>query len=1060
MIKSLSDIIGNSEWSNQEVTVRCKIESGPKTGTRGGQKTLYDLDTSGFNYRGEAYLSLWHESPEWFGPITKTEDHVRELLEEVPLQSNETVLVRGIPNRYQDKWYLNVSSVLIRQPELTIGKSEMRKASECPRIYDLLYEKQIYNPNQFSSSGGSLKGVVAHTVLEKVIDDSLYRSFFNTQSWSTSDIKSCVKDVIENEFSLEMAISRLAWVSTNQIKENAVSALEPLFTNEHFCKLIAEANELEVERTLATSTGFNGRVDLLIDGIPYDLKTTYEFDQQTLRKHKFQLRLYLLALLIETLQPGESMRDYLDEFPSGVIVYPNLKHSNEVRFEEVELRKKDIAELLELRNEAAVLRDAFSVPTTYERDCNGCTFKEETTVGAGENGEMLPSPCKFHCQSERRWSCFEVKDGDVITQCPLFEECDQRLEFRDPRVTDHYTTLRNALNAELEARVEAGEKLDQLDAESLSQAGLLLTGLQAQVRRGESRIVYEANGNVVPGFDIGETVRISPDGSDLYRRATYCGQSGSELVFQFNGKPDHRFGRADETYTVTQTLEATTYSRNLLAQLDYAQRSGVSPLIENTQRAHEAEQRLDPDEPSKIASFLDNKELYIDLPARRDRNQLLSELVESIVTTEFAAPSGEPISEDDQRVLVLTEHPHQADRLGQVLADTESAVRLDGLGKGTLETITPGQDSHEIYRSILEANTIVSTMDYALSEQWFHRMESGDEDNRSHSDRFFDAVVLVGATTLAEPQFHFLQILGDRLIAIGDVLQNGPEMISQEAREEGLGESYFVRSYRRFSRLESSSAQCVSFPGEIVSHAADIFQETDRNINGIDGTIQFEHVDAFSEATTNETTVTHTIESQTDDPRYLRLRPKESVDALYINQQLNSLRTLDADTLRVGQTYTIGDVRFEVLTNAPNDSSAHEVEINIGIENTPYLSRRLLKNVDEAERIAELAARESPDRIVTPFVAQAQEIRYQIQQYDLDIPVQLPRELDGTIEDSAIVSLTTANDEHIPASNIANVETAYELLTSGRELLIVGHEPTISRNSIFKRLIDATDTEA
>jgi len=515
MIYALPAVVDETDHHGEEITVRCTVRDGPKAGNRGGQKTMYELDTSGCQFGGPAFLSCWHEAPEWTDTFGATPEYVHETLDNVPLQHGETVIARGVPNEHNDTWYFNVTSILIRDPETLIGKSEMRSTSECPRIYDLKYKKQVYSPGRYDMSPGAVKGRIVHTLLEYAIDDPDYRENFDT-GWSEAAMEACFKDVLDAEYAIELALCRLAWISSNNIKENAWDAIVPLLTDETFTRTVAEAETVNTEVSLSSSLGFNGRVDLVIDGTPYDLKTTYKPSDAQRNHHRFQLRIYLLALTLETLESGEQLMDQIEEGIEGVLLYSNLADRDGVETERVELRKHDLHAIMEMRNDAAVLREGFGTPTTYGRDCTGCTFKEATTIGNNTDDKTLPAPCQFYCQSERRWDCFETSDdGDIITQCPLFDECDQRLEFRNPAVTDHYNELRTALNSERKARHALGTELNHLSRDVLIQTGLLLPKLTLNAVEGQRRLRFTINQPVVPSFRPGDTVRLYHTDTDV-----------------------------------------------------------------------------------------------------------------------------------------------------------------------------------------------------------------------------------------------------------------------------------------------------------------------------------------------------------------------------------------------------------------------------------------------------------------------------------------------------------------------------------------------------------------
>ncbi len=1054
MIHALEDVLTESSVLGTEITVRCRIKDGPTESARGGEKTLYGLDVQNVQFDGTALLSFWHDDPGWFDGLKQTPAAVRSPIEDVPLREGEEVLVRGIPREYaQDsKWYLNVTSLLVRNPDVPIGKSEMRQANECPRIYDLAFAKNTYHPGRYDLSPGAIKGKIVHRVLERAIEDETFRDRFD-DGWTEQQIEECFEQTLEEDFSIELALCRLAWVSPNQIKEHAWDALVPLFQSDRLAETIATADNCQAERTLTDTVGFNGRVDLVVDGRPYDLKTNYFLDDYQPEQHAFQLRVYLLALLLERLDDGESLSDHLERGVSGFLVYPHLSGHDGVRFEEVSLTWEHVGEILQLRNEAVTLRDAFGVPTTYNRDCDGCQFKEETTIGSGETKTTLPSPCKFYCQSERRWDCYETDEsGAVTSQCNLFDECEQRLDFRDPRVTDHYNRLRTALHDERAVRNAAGSELDRLDPQTLTDAGLRVPGLQIEQLQGKRRLVYASEEPVIPSFTPGDTVRITETATNMSRQATYIARDGDSFVFELRETPDATFINPASTFEATRTLETDSLPRELLSQLDYAQRSGVSPLMEKDGQAEDAIITTSASEFDDLVDPLTYKEVYVDVPVHTDRTAIVTDLVQTVTQAHVEKPDGDgPVDEDEQRTLVLTSDPSLGDVITETLPD-ESSVRMDGFA-GTDNAITGESSGHDIYQSIADCSVLVSSTQYALSERVFHAMTSGDEEARTHTDRFFDTVVIAGAETITEPQFHYLQILADRVVAIGDARSHGPELVSESAREEGLDEPYFVRSLRRFARIESESALSVRLPGSASNAVQPLLENYEGSFNWIEGSLTFENVSGENASSLRETTITRSIPCNGDEPRRLRLRPVDEVDAIQVSRQLSNLRNLNADELRVGQTYTVQDIRFEIVTNAASDGDAHEMTVNIPLSATPYLAPRLLFNEAEAERVVDLCADSQPDIVITPYAAQANKIRTRLTEASIDVPVRLPRELTGEPVDDAVLSLVAANEEHSVPTPLDDPDYLYHIMTGARNLRIVGNKPTLSRQSAFELLL-------
>ena len=1058
MMYSASTIVGDKSYNDEEITVRCTVKDGPKGGDRRGNKTLYELAVSQNEFDGKAFLSFWNDEPEWTDSFGETESYVLNAVSNVPLETGEIVVARGIPKTHQGKWYFNVTSIVVRQPETAIGKSEMRTSSECPRIYELAFDKQVYSSGSYDLSAGAIKGNIVHDFLEYAVKSDEYQGLFNS-GWDESDIDNCFDDILNREYSLKLALCRLAWISTNHIKENATSAIETLVNDDTFRDIISNGENIDTEIALSDATGFNGRVDLVVDGIPYDFKTHYRVSESEIEKHRFQLRVYLFAFLLETLEVGETVTDRIEDGVEGMLIYPSRADVDGVHYESVRLRERDVADILKMRNEAVVLREGFGTSTTYGRDCEGCSFKDQTVIGKGEaEGTTLPSPCKFHCQSERRWDCFETnKNGDIVSQCQLFGECDQRLEYRIPEHTDHFNQLRNALTAEREARKRLGVSLDRLANETLEQAGLRIPDLTINTLNGRQRLILDNGSSVVPSFEPGASVRISRKDSEHYLSVTYYGTSGSEIIFELNGRPSRGFLDARATYVATRTHSTAQFPRDLLRQVDYVQRSGMSPLIDRENPASDAREILSPSELNDVQNYVNTGDVYIDVPVRRDRLNLISEITEKIASASLQIPDEEQnIPNDEKRILVLSGIPNLTDNIVDQLNDVSGTIRMDGFADPDVPSITPKMGSHEIYEALDSSRVIVSSLNYALSDDVFHAMETGDEDDRGHSEKFFDTIVLIGADTLTEPQFHFLRSLGDRFVGIGDIHRRQPELVSGKARESPLGEMYFSRVFKHYSSVDSRNHICLQVPAELPGELQGIFSRLDFDTEQIPGSIDFVNSSGETNTAISSTTIEEIIPrgNESSEARFIRLEPVENVDALQITHQLEQLRTLDAGDLTIQNKYTIQDIRFRVLTNNPIDGDAHRLEVNVPVESTPYLHRHLLKNESEVEEVVDICQTELPDMVVTPFVAHANSIRDGLRAEGLEVPVRLPSEIDGKIRDKVILSAAVADEKRAVSPPVSEIETLYTLLTTGQDITLVGDRTTLERNSVFSSLLD------
>ncbi len=1068
MIVSLHNVVHNAEkyavtdlskgeqvFKDKELTVRCEVSGIPSTGTAGGEKTLYPVDDPTTQVEDEVLLSFWYEDPNW-GWLEETDEAIQTLVDTAPLQRGEELLVRVIPVHRDGKWYLNVTSLFVRNPDMTIGKSEMRSANECPRIYDLRYRKNVFNPNRYDISKGAVKGNIAHRALERAIDRSEFAANFES-GWTDGDVEELMDAVVDESFSMEMTLCRLAWVSPNDIKEFAENSVRNLLQDARFTKLVRGTETLETERTIADSYGLNGRVDLMIDGSPLDLKTNFFLEDGMKQRHRFQLRLYLFGVLLENLDQGTSLDEAMDELPPGVIIYPNLRDESDPVYQRVELEHRHIEDIMQLRNQAATLRDSFAVPTTYDRDCSGCYFKHEDTIGSGAGaGQTLPSACKFHCQSERRWACHETNDeGEVKTECPLYHECDQRLEYRNPSVTDHYNQLRSALQKEERARKDAGKTMARMTDEVLESAGMQLSELSFEEALSSRRMLY--SGESVRLFEPGSPVRIVPEDEATHAVATYCGTQEGGHVFEFDGSPPTDFKRFKVTYRATRAVESTSFPRRLLSELDYAQRIGIDPRLRESGEISPSPEQISPGAVEEISKYLDNRQVFVDLPARVSRAEKLTQLVHEVTQAPLQSLDGDSVPDDDRRVLVLGARLPELNSVADHLVDGDNIIRIDGFGD-TKNAYGPDSNSHRLYEAIRDSDTIVSSAQYALQEGVFHSMTSGDESARPHSSRFFDTIVILGAETLTEPEYVFLRDLGDRTVAVGDANRESPEMVSEEAREKGLTESYYVNAYKRFSTISSESAESISIEGEASTPVAEFFEPLDIELDGIGGSASFHHVSGEEQRAEEYMTIERRIHAvgETDEPRDILLKAVDRGDALYVASQLDDLNALDATDLRVGQTYTFGEARFQVENNdvAPDRDMGHVVTVDINLSQTPYFTRRLISNPSEAQEVAELTAEQEPSLVVTPFEAQAVSISTELEDRGIDVPVVTPDALEGDIVEDVIVSLTVANDEEIVRPPVNNIETLYTLLTAGESVTVVGDEKTLKRNTLTERLTD------
>lgn len=1053
------------EWGTyrgQAVTVRCRVVGEPRIGRNRGKKTVYRVTDPLDSSRNEYLLSFWHEQPEgpFAEPLQKTADRVLSLIapqqDGSQLSKGEDILVRGIPYDIGEERFINVTSIILRYPELEIGKGQMRIPHECERLIYLLFTKNVYRPHDSFSDGKQTKrqfaGDIAHKALEYGFTKTPYSEYFATGEWEPDDVDSLIAEVLQEEFLVSQALHSLRGTGKNDAVEIATKALKTLVRSESLLAEIQAADDVETERAVARAYGFDGRVDLLLDGVPYDLKTGSSVKSQD----RFQMKLYLLSLLLEELNVGDDFEELLASDHSGYLIYTGS--GNTIRRVEVTLDSDAVDDILQLRNQIATVRNGFGVPSPYEQDCEGCILRDGRTLdGLDSEHGTLPSPCKFHCQAERRWPCYHIGEDDIETRCPLFEECEQRLEYRDPEITDHYNELRTALRSERRVRQDAADAFAALPGETLSEAGFLITDLTIESIQSDYRIAYSSESDAV-GFAVGDSVQVSRAEGATEWGATYLGQQEGTHILAFDERPGYAATVQGATYTARRAPHTTSLPRTYIRQLDFAQRIGVDPRLGDTDDISR-----DP-EPDMIkrddwSSYLSYRELFVDIPVQPNRTDRLSNIVADLCRATLPQfDSDDSVPYGEKRTLILCTRPLQMDVLHDELSSHSEYVRFDPTATGE-HTYPDGRGQHVIKKALKSSEIILSSFDYAVDSEVFHYMMSGDPEHRPHSEKYFDTLVIVGADLVTEPEYYYLQKLADRTVSFGDVERSHIEMLSDAANASGLAQPYFTKAFERYSIVDSSTATSIRFTGAASDQAIQALN-SDR-LEPTDGQIQFVDSNSSESLFEQDTTFETSLNSGDSHPRRIEFELADPAsDILDIEAIFGDQAELPIDNVEPGEIYVVNETRLRCRTVDRLDNSqasSHRVIIHLPLSRSLFFKKQLLSSPEEADLIADIAKQERPDRIITPFSGQATRIRASLAETDLEIPVLLPSQLDGTTVDSTIVSMAVGNDTreiHPPA---ANYETLYLALTSGRDVTLVGDADTLSANRLFRDFIADTN---
>lgn len=1058
-------------FRDQEVTVRCQIRSNAMAGEREGQKTLYEIDDPRGNFAIPTFLSFWTDDPEIPG-IGRTRQYVLDALEtnengEPLLPRGESVLVRGTPRINQDDdgelLFLNVTSVLVRAPDHQIGKGEMAVNDQCPRRYYLNYVKKVYTA-KFPVDGNRFRGDVVHRVAERALDEH-YDRFVNHE-WTSDSAEAYVNEVLEDEFGIRMAKLSISGIGLDD-RDDAIEIATRLFTDEEFCDRLASADSHATERALGDGYGYRGDVDLVLDGIPYDFKTSRSAN---VSQHGKQLQLYLFALLLERVDVGDDLGERLDDVPEGYIVYPNIAGADGVQFERVELIHQDVRELLTLRNAVADARGTFGPPSTYNRDCENCRLRTEEKLVTPRDqdrstSDTLPSACKFHCQTERRWPCYETApDGGVVSDCSLFDECEQRLEYRDPDRVDHYNSLRAALEVEEERRETASDLLAQLDSELLTRSGRLLQGL-VWAGGGMDHAVFASDEQIVPAFAPGDTVILEPEADGaIGKSVTFLGVDDGEYRVQLNVPEHSEFLQADRTYRIRRTFEPETVSRKFLSYVDYAQRRGHNRRFDHDEQHEIDSGSLSLDEAGEVATYLGNDEVFLDVPVRPDRTAVIEDALEALVgpAVEYPRVDGDgSVPDDGQRALILGSTPGLVELAERALPDGPH-YRMDGGGVGE-EAIHTSDSYHDTQDRWNESRSLCSSVQYALETEHFHSLVEGAFGDRNHSARFFDVLVLLGAEQVTEPEYLFLSDLADRVVAIGDTRGLGPSMVSAEATERSLDRSYFAWAHERYASLPVDDAVSLQVPGEANEFVQDLYPDDEWQDSGTG--FSFLDIEGDVAIDAGEIEVRSSVRARQGVPFELVFSASNtSASPFAVQSAFESMDYLDATLLREGEVALVDDLPLFLERKEQLDSTGathHRVVIRSDASRTPEFERAFLYNRPEARIVSEVADDFGADIVVTPFETHANELRARLDEADEDVPVALPEHLDERVE-RAIVSFGISNEHGVLQPTLTEPEMLYRLLTCGDDMLLVGHGDSLRSKRDLATLIDdrAADYES
>jgi len=136
-----------------------------------------------------------------------------------------------------------------------------------------------------------------------------------------------------------------------------------------------------------------------------------------------------------------------------------------------------------------------------------------------------------------------------------------------------------------------------------------------------------------------------------------------------------------------------------------------------------------------------------------------------------------------------------------------------------------------------------------------------------------------------------------------------------------------------------------------------------------------------------------------------------------------------------------------------SNATHHRIVVRSNAAQTPEFGKAFLYNRPEARVVAEVATEFDPDIVVTPFETHANELRKWLDNEGADVPVVLPDQLSDQVG-KAIVSFGVSSDHGVLRPPLTDPEMLYRLLSSGSELLMVGHGKTLRSKQDLQWLVD------
>lgn len=979
-------------------------------------------------------LSVFEHPPRWLG-LSVTSSWLLETLASPSdlFDPGQEIFFEGLVkiDRAGTVW-INVPQVLIAHPSLAIGPREIIAARLCNRRYFLKYLKNVSAGSGLLPDRAVTRGNLVHSVIGHLLSSGGYAALSDLPpDQRAGRVRSVIDRVVAREFRFDLALHQMSGQSIESVIVKAQEHLLALLASLEASDLLRQGGTSEVQ--VPADAGFSGVIDLLIKGRPVELKTSHLDESrgyQPFRDHRWQVQCYLAA------------RSLAGDGSDGCLLYSNPGGSDDpsdpAYLFPVELRDRDLDEILAARHRVLLMRRGRVLPRpSAEASCERCGFREPS-----KNQPALPAPCQFYCQVERSWACYHLSDeGSVKPDCPLFDGCAERLTYHDTTVIDQFSRLRKAIRLEQEARDGFEVMVQRIDAVHREDAGLVLPVLRLTAVQGDLVHFGPVASARTDDWHEGDEVRIRRTEPERTYLGRFAGAVGDELVVRMDGVVNPDFAGHDGVFVIERGLGRAPHLRRLLTLLDTMQRTGQAIAPPFTLRPADTTGEPEPYTPGALLAALEAYPIVVlESEPATDPEKPLMDLLGAYRAGRILVVVPDGID----RAEIVEQYPRPETVL--------SLHATSGLWPGDRSgEIGPEESSDQIARRLSKAEVIVTDLPFLMESPLISRLYD------PLVEKYFSLVVVTRAETVPDAVLTRLRTLAARVLVIGDPHAVRRRVFDPEAKRLGLGISImdrFALSYAGFASDEYHvlRRRIKSVPAKAVPL-----------LERIGGKALPKHTAAIEFVGVNGLEVTPTLQASFAIPfgdhslRYaLRLRLVEPRDLASLPDLVRCATPDQRLHERVGgaleliERTTLGRIEGNSPTNAM-------VSVEIPLQGLPGLYEWFAYNSSEVEAVLDLVQSEtSPGSIavLTVTEAQASRLRSALAEAGSETPVLLPRSLRGRRYATVVVSLVTANAEHLPSQVLADPAVLYSILTAATDrLVLVGHVSTLRHLGILRELV-------